>query len=362
MTDSSIFTCKVRQRNIAWSPFVLVLLLLCMISCKGDKTKESRITNDKRQVFFGNAIYHWKNTFYLTDEELKFLKKHDVKRIYVRLFDVVDERREGYRAVPSATVKFQGEIPECVEFVPTVFITNEAMESIDSTGLYSELICKRIIAMAKANKLGTIREVQLDCDWNESTQKAYFSLCEKMRMSLKHDSIILSSTIRLHQLKKQAPPVDCGALMLYNTANVKEISTKNSILSYEDVEPYLKGSISYALPLSFSYPAFGWDVLFKDERFERLCNIPDFLISDTTYFALEHDVIDMYVAKKSIPQLQINVHDKVRRERASMSDILKVKALVEKQIRQDRYPSIMYHLDNEQLSHIQESQIDSIYE
>lgn len=342
----------------------IFLFLLCLLSCKNGKTgKPLEHEDEKRQIFFGNAIYHWKNTFDPTDEELKFLMEHDVKRIYVRLFDVVDTRSGKYCAEPSATVKFLGKIPNGVEIVPTVFITNEAMGNIGAAAdIYANLIYKRVKAMTKANVLGTIREVQLDCDWSEKTQNIYFSLCESLRSLLKPDSAILSSTIRLHQLKNQAPPVDCGVLMLYNTANVKDILTKNSILSYEDVKPYLKKKVDYALPLSFSYPAFGWDVLFKYDEFQHLCNIPDSILRDTTCFKFQRDSKNRYEAIKDIPQLQIKLYNEVRHERALFDDLLQVKALVEKRIHQKQYPSILYHLDGEQLSHLSNSQIDRIYE
>lgn len=337
--------------------------MLCVFSCKGHRAAKSLPQDVKRQVFFGNAIYHWKNTFNPTNGELKFLKEHDVRRIYVRLFDVVETHSGKYCAEPSATVKFLGKIPNGVEIVPTVFITNEAMGNIGAAAdIYANLIYKRVKAIARANGLGTIREVQLDCDWSEKTQNIYFSLCDSIRGLLKPDSIILSATIRLHQLKKQAPPVDCGVLMLYNTANVTDMSTKNSILSYEDVKPYLEEKVDYALPLSFSYPTFGWDVLFRYDEFQRLCNVPENIIGDTTYFVLERNSKNMYEARIGLPQLDINRYDKVRHERASISDMLKVKTLVEKRVRQKQYPSILYHLDSAQLSHLSTSQINSIYE
>lgn len=298
---------------------VIFFLVLCVMSCKHNKIEELE-PDLMRQIFFGNAIYHWKNTFNPTDEELRFLKNHKIRRIYLRFFDVTENIGSNYAAVPSATVVFAKPVPEGVEVVPTVFITTEAMERMGiATDLYANKLRQRILAMAKTNGVKGVREVQLDCDWTSRTEKDYFALCSAMRKIFCKDSIIVSATIRLHQLRLEAPPVDCGVLMLYNTANVKDMSQSNSILTYEDVKPYLKKKVDYALPLSFSYPVFGWDVLFSYNSFQRLCSIPDSIFKDTTCFY--HLYGNWYQAMKNIPQLQINYYDQIRHERVSVDEV-----------------------------------------
>ena len=36
----------------------------------------------------GNAIYYWKTVFRLTEYDRQFLKKHHIRKIYLRMFDV----------------------------------------------------------------------------------------------------------------------------------------------------------------------------------------------------------------------------------------------------------------------------------
>ena len=98
------------------------------------------------------------------------------------------------------------------------------------------------------------------------TQNSYFELCRIAADSLHTKGIALSSTIRLHQLRDDCPPVDRGVLMLYNTGAIKSSQTENSILSYADVVPYLK-KYSYQKPLDFAYPAFAWGVWFRENMF-----------------------------------------------------------------------------------------------
>ena len=68
----------------------------------------------------------------------------------------------------------------------------------------------------------------------------------------------LSTTIRLHQLSMKAPPVDYGALMLYNTGDPRKWVERNPILDIRDVSPYLKRLNDYPLPLAAAYPVFSW--------------------------------------------------------------------------------------------------------
>ena len=123
--------------------------------------------------------------------------------------------------------------------------------------------------MAKRNKIRDIHEIQVDCDWTESTQVSFFKLCEVLRDMLHKDGIKLSATIRLHQLKKECPPVDCGVLMLYNTGSLYN-PDGNSILNYKDVEPYLKTELEYALPLDFAFPVYSWGIWMRKGEFKSI--------------------------------------------------------------------------------------------
>jgi primosomal protein N' len=69
---------------------------------------------------------------------------------------------------------------------------------------------------------------------------------------------ILSTTIRLHQLAMEAPPVDYGVLMLYNTGDPRKWTERNPILDIRDVSPYLKRLDDYPLPLAAAYPVYSW--------------------------------------------------------------------------------------------------------
>ena len=94
----------------------------------------------------GNAIYYWKTVFRLTEYDRQFLKKHHIRKIYLRMFDVdYGENMDGeLEVLPFATTLFQDTIPAGIEIVPTVYITTKA---IRQDADFAEAMYKRIRAM-----------------------------------------------------------------------------------------------------------------------------------------------------------------------------------------------------------------------
>ena len=286
-----------------------------------------------------NSIYHWKTTFDINDAEAEFLKKHNIERIYVKMYDVATEQNflSGEAdIVPIATTKFVSAIPDNVEIIPVVYITIDALYALgrwDRTEEFGKLIIERTLAMCRYNKCGKIRELQLDCDWTSTTKDVYEKLCGIIRKSLREKDIDLSITVRLHQLRESAPPADIGVLMLYNTGALKDIKTKNSILDMADAKPYLK-SKKYPIPLDYAYPAFGWGVKFENDKF---------------------------VAIVTDEETKAAANEYIRYERATATDILKVKSLVEDKLGKPTSGNILYHLDEVQLKNYTDDEIAQIF-
>lgn len=282
-----------------------------------------------------NSIYHWKTTFDINDAEAEFLKKHNIERIYVKMYDVATEHNfllGKSDIVPIATTKFVSTIPGNVEIVPVVYITIEALRAMGGREAeLAELIVERTLAMCRYNKCGKIREIQLDCDWTSSSKEVYEKLCGIVRTTLRAKDIDLSITIRLHQLRESAPPADRGVLMLYNTGLLKRYYTKNSILDIADVKLFVKDG-RYSIPLAYAYPAFGWGVKFKYNEFEAI--VPEGTVASE----------DEYV----------------RNERATVSEIIEVKTFVEEKLGKPQSGNILYHLDDAQLKNYTEDEITQI--
>lgn len=220
------------------------------------------------------------------------MKDHGVGKLYIKLFDVEAGEKAGepgWEMVPVATTVFKQKLPNDMEVVPVVYITVDAIRALDvwkDGDSYARLIVRRIDDMMAEHYDGTIREVQLDCDWTQQTEHAYFMLVEKIKDLLHERGITLSGTLRLHQLREvECPtkndfgcsdsiPFDRSLLMCYNTGRLQDINTKNSILDFDDVEPYLKQYHQATLSgTDVAFPVFGWGVLFQDDgSFCRLIN------------------------------------------------------------------------------------------
>lgn len=326
---------------------LIVLLMLVGVGCSPtpQAEKEQSETNPAKHHHPANGIYYWKTTFHLNGAERDFLEKHQVKRLYLRLFDVVPADPNNpssypttYEVVPNATLAFRDPIPDEIEIVPVVYITIEALRLINASYLdYARIITERILNMADFNDFGNISEVQLDCDWTQQTQEGYFAFCQAVKDKLEPHGIQLSCTIRLWQLNIACPPVDRGVLMLYNTGTITDPNTQNSILDLNDVQAYLKGK-PYGLPLDFAYPTYSWHVWFRDGAYMGLFhNLPN---NDTL----------------------IKASDVVRHERVSFDELHALDSIIQLKMPQaDSASIILYHLDSANLSQYTTDEIRQIY-
>ncbi len=336
-----------------------------MVSCStGGQNKDNLNSSTTEIASSTNSIYYWRTVFQLNETEEEFLKKHDVERLYLRMFDVVPASPVGeqqYSMIkPIATTIFKSPIPEGVSVVPTVYITLKGLTYMkDSEKKSAELMTKRILTMAQANKLGDIKEVQVDCDWTKTTEKSYFAFCKYMRDILHSKGIALSATIRLHQLSGDMPAVDRGTLMLYNTGSVKNAKTENSILSYEVVKTYVKNVDKVSIPLDFAYPTFSWGVRFKDNNFLALMRCDDF--SNTELYRLNNNGTYEVIKDHEYQGEKITKGETIRVEHSHFDEIKKVKTYIEGKIKQSSYSTIIYHLDSRNLSKYNENEIKAIY-
>lgn len=341
---------------------ISLLIFIALLSCTGSASLKSEESN---------SIYYWRTTFSLSDSEKEFMREHDVKKIYMRFFDVewAYPAKNGEDVTPEATIRFNDTIPAGVEIVPTVYITTSAMEKMQiKEEEYAEKIYKRISAICKQNNI-VFNEIQLDCDWTKGTRQPFFRLCEAMKVRM--DSIqTLSSTIRLHQLSQTPPPVDKGVLMVYNTGNLMEMTSENSIFSRKDIEPYLWDNrlAKYPLALDVAYPAYGWSVVFHPGEdkyyFDRIMRRTDF----SAYPDLKKIATNLYEATSDINFSEDGkewdkVYEKycIRIERPTADEILDITKLVDKQLKNKKHNNILYHLDESQLSHYSDNEISKIY-
>ncbi len=315
----------------------LILLLFAAIAMANCGQRGKMSIAEANDVAKHNSIYHWKSTFEPNSAELAFLQQHNIARIYLKLFDVATEYNflsNSSDIVPIATTKFVSAIPEGVEIVPVVYITIDALRAmVGKESEFANLIIERSVAMCNHNKLGVIRELQLDCDWTSTSKGIYCNLCKLVKKSLEAKNIALSITVRLHQLTETPPMADSGVLMLYNTGVLTNSKTRNSILDIKDAKPYIRIK-KYPIPLNYAYPAFGWGVKFENGKFHSI------------------------VAENAQPASE---NECIRTERPTFAEIIAVKKLVEKRLGKPAGGNILYHLDNVQLKNYTDDEIAQIF-
>jgi len=259
----------------------------------------------------GNAAYYWRTDLRLDTTERAFLKQHHIKKLYCRYFDVVIND-EAAGPVPNATISFSDSLPEGVEIVPTVYIMENCMHE-PHPGLAEKLV-KRIIQINEANTIGNIREIQIDCDYTAKSRKTYYAFLKEVGKAWRK---ALSTTIRLHQLSMEAPAVDYGVLMIYNTGDPRKFVERNPILDIRDVAPYLKRLDGYPLPLAAAYPVYQWVRHIQGVRVEHTVEAEEILrvkqAVEKYRPSLNRAVITYHLDKENIKRYKPETYEEIYR-------------------------------------------------
>ena len=243
-------------KNIIW----VCLLCLLITGC-----------SERQELTEGNAVYFWRTDLRLDSTEWTFLQRYHINKVYCRYFDVVIDE-EGAEPKPNATIAFSCTLPDSIELIPTIYITEDCMHQ-KHQGL-AEKIVKRIRQMNETNDIKHVSEIQIDCDYTSKSRKNYYEFLEEVKQAWGQT---LSTTIRLHQLSMEAPPVDYGVLMIYNTGDPRKWEECNPILDIRDVQPYLKRLDSYPLPLAAAYPVYQWVRMIRNIRIEHTVGADEIL-------------------------------------------------------------------------------------
>ena len=114
------------------------------------------------------AFYYWRTTLHLSEVERRALGELHVTKLYVRMFDVE------WQDAPAFVGEIAGErVPEGIEVVPVVFVRAEVLAH--PAPELARAIWQRVHARAAALGFAP-HELQVDCDWTDKTQGAYFEL------------------------------------------------------------------------------------------------------------------------------------------------------------------------------------------
>lgn len=344
---------------------IFTILFFTLVSCVRTHSVTIEDTND---VPSDKGIYYWKTIFSLNDYELTFIRKHDISRIYVRMFDVAlqnESLQDTLSLIPIATTRFAVPIPRGIEIIPTVYITYDALSYLngkDNTVIesYTDRILTRVYAMCSYNEITKVNEIQFDCDWTSSTFDAFQRICSYAKPKLNQSGIKFSITLRLHQMGLSAynyPHADRGVLMLYNTGSFKNPRANNSILTYNDAEPYIRRH-KVPFPVDYAYPTYSWNLLFRNDEFK--CIVRDVELLDTILF--KKSDYNKYIVQRDtlLGDLSLKSGDVIRHENSDFKEIERVKSDLARHHNMKNSRNIIYHLDSANLSNYSEDEIKYI--
>lgn len=315
---------------------VLSLFLLLLLTSCADKTAEVKT----------RAMYYWNTTFRIDAQKERFLAEHKVERLYVRYFDVVEN--ESGEPMPNATIDLphaplrlphEGEGSARkgkdfkLEIIPTVYVHNDCMRKRHD-GL-AEKILKRLLQMSETHHMGKVNEIQMDCDWTQSTRQNFFAFLEELHAMTQQKGITLSATIRLHQLSQPVPPVDCGVLMVYNTGDLRKMEVEKPILDLNDVKPYLGQLKKYDLRMAAAFPIYKWDLVFRNGKF-----------------------VDIQHEEGEIPMLET---DTIVTREPTLQDILECKEAVAKACPDCMSEIILFDLNNYNINRYKQADYEKIF-
>ena len=199
------------------------------------------------------SFYYWRKVYAPDSTEVKALKENEVHTLYVHYFDV-DWPDTVDGPILGSPVRFES-VPTGYNIIPVVFFSNKVFEKTDS-GSLTDLINKvlNLVALTNHAAQSDPEEIQFDCDWTEKGKDNYFRFLRQYQTA---SGAVLSSTIRLHQIKfadrTGIPPVDHGVLIFYNMDSA-EAATGNPIYERSTAHRFTPSLRTYPLTLDLALP------------------------------------------------------------------------------------------------------------
>ena len=320
------------------------------------------------------GFYYWKSKLELRPTEQTALTALNVKKLYVKLFDVVASA-DGSGNEPVARLQTDSNATrylqeQQLQIIPVVFITNETLLRTDTAHInqLADNILRLTHQLCAGFQQDTFSELQLDCDWTQSTKQAYFLLLQKMKAGLKEyprlQGCTLSATIRLHQVRYYSrtgiPPADKGLLMCYNMGNLKNPATNNSILNPDELKSYLVQMEQYPLPLDVALPLFDWLVLFREGLYKGvISSIKQNQLTSAAGTWTENRF--RFHTDTTLQLIAFRKGDEVRLEESRKEDLEACIHFLKKRINHSRITISFYHLDSNIISKHPTYELETYY-
>ncbi|AOW08460.1 hypothetical protein [Flavobacterium gilvum] len=299
------------------------------------------------------SFYYWKTIFRLSPKEKNTLTTNQVKRIYIRYFDI-DLSPTSQKPFPRTPIRFE-ETTSGLEIVPVVYIKNKVM--LDKKLNVLDLAQKTNNFIQQINNKNniSINEIQIDCDWTLESKDNYIRFIEAIK---KVSDKKLSATIRLHQIKyfkkTNIPNVDRGVLMYYNMGKIATDSL-NSIYVYNIANRYVASLKNYPLPLDIALPIYSWGIHIREGKIIGLrskINIynlrknSNFVPTKPNWFTVKNSSFNNGIFYKK--------NDQIKTENISKTDLLEMANTIDENCSQNPKEIIFYDLDDFNLNNYEE--------
>ena len=299
------------------------------------------------------SFYYWKTIFRLSPKEKNTLTINEVKRLYIRYFDV-DLNLRTQMPYPKTPIRFEETITN-FEIIPVVYIKNKVMLDKKLNVLDLAQKTNSFIQQINSKNKIIIQEIQIDCDWTLASKDNYLHFIEAFKKVSKKK---LSATIRLHQIKyfkkTKIPNVDRGVLMYYNMGKIAPDSL-NSIYDRNIASRYLSSLKKYPLPLNIALPIYSWGIHIRDGKIiglrnkidiNNLKNNSSFVLTKNNWLTVRRSNFHYGIFYKENDQLKI--------ESISKNDLLEMANDLEENTKQNPKEIIFYDLDEFNLKNYEE--------
>lgn len=316
------------MKKISW---ILAVSCLFLASCR---------QTQKHPVDF----YYWKTNVQIGETEQSYFEKLNSEKLYIRFFDI---DKKGSDIFPLAKVSLFDSEALSAEYIPVVFITNRTFTGISDEQIQSLAInvSTLIDEIGVANSISPITEIQIDCDWTQTTKAAYFQFLKTLE-SVSGKKV--TCTLRLHQIKFKdktgVPPISKGYLMCYATSDPKETSTRNSILDIELLKDYTVDIENYPIDFDVALPIFSWGIVTNHLGKIKLINNVTANDLDTEFFEQTGENTYRITQDFFFRDMYLNKGFTLKIENITPQLLNETKRYLSKKIKKP-YHIVYYHLD-----------------
>ena len=343
------------MKKIVLFVFIFGLFLSC-------SKQETKVENVER------AFYYWKSNTSFGEESVKKIKNLNVKKIYIKLFEVdYNETMGNFPYEKNKPNEYDLHKLDSLTIVPTIFIKNEIFQYNTEKSL-DKLADNIVFLVDKYHKgyenksIFEYSEIQIDCDWTKSTKDKYFYLLKKIKeLSAKE----ISCTLRLYPYKYPdimgVPPVDKAMLMCYNLIKPLSQKDKNSILDITELKSYLNKRRSYPVHFDVALPVFYWTLWYHNNRFAGLVNFNSADISGIAkqtkpmWYEMTEDYTFEY-------EYYLKKGDQLKNEEVDLKTLQEAISIIKNNVELDKNTTIsLFHLDDSTFKKYNNEAISSFY-